>query len=150
MKLCDYWSLVMVVQYVHISYIISRRSCDHLDTFVANWLWYVGFGVRTAVVMNSTVFWGVMPCSMLKVFFHTALIVLILLIWRCGRYVPLERHLTIDVLYSIISQKTVLHNSDFVCVLVPSHIAGRKWSNIGGATTHYPIRPFAQTVVGLE
>jgi hypothetical protein len=38
-----------------------------LTLIVLNGSWFVGFAVLTAVVMKSTIFWDIMPCSPLKV-----------------------------------------------------------------------------------
>jgi hypothetical protein len=56
----------------------------------------LGFEVLTAVVMKSSVFWDIMPCSLLKVNQHFG--------GTC-RYFPLKRQLTFHGLQGVISQK---------------------------------------------
>jgi hypothetical protein len=40
---------------------MEENSCDQQD------LLYLGFAVLTAVVMKSTIFWNITPCSPLRV-----------------------------------------------------------------------------------
>jgi hypothetical protein len=38
------------------------------DTHASNMVIYIEFEILTAVVMKSSVFWGIMQCSLLKIF----------------------------------------------------------------------------------
>jgi hypothetical protein len=85
---------------------------------------YVAFEVLTAVVMKSSIFWDITPCSPLKVnrsFGETSnsspachllslwfLARLILQPRRWGRRVPLKRRFTFNWLHDVISQKIEL------------------------------------------
>jgi hypothetical protein len=73
----------------------------------------VGFEVLKAVVMKSTIFWNITPCSplsvMLATWFHAGfLLSLFFPPWRWRRYVPPKRRLTLNGLHGGISQKMVL------------------------------------------
>jgi hypothetical protein len=70
---------------------------------------YVGFEVFTAVVMKSSIFWDITPCSPLifnQRFRGTYC--LILRPWRWRRYVQPKRRLTFNSLDGVMPQKMVL------------------------------------------
>jgi hypothetical protein len=69
----------------------------------------VGFEVLTAVVIKSTIFWGITPCSPLKVnrrFGGTYRLHLQSRRTRWKRYSP-KRRMTFNGLHGVISQKIV-------------------------------------------
>jgi hypothetical protein len=108
-----------------------RRQCLSLKVYIyfdipnygpvfTNFLALVGFEVLTAVVMKSTIFWDITPCSLLSLqsrkqlaskdtCFHAGFLLSIFFQpWRWRPYVPLKRRLTLDGLHGVISQKMVL------------------------------------------
>jgi hypothetical protein len=108
--------------------------------FQRYWTKTVGFEVLTALVMKSTIFWDIRPCSPLSVNrriggtyrlylqgrkiswarnqresrcllpTHWFLAQLFLRTWRWRRYIPPKRRLTFNGLYGVISQKIVIFN----------------------------------------
>jgi hypothetical protein len=88
----------------------------------------IWFEALTAVIMKSTVFWDITPCSPLSVKWHPAYRLLsrwflarLILPWRWSRYVPPKRRLTMNGLHGVISQKielfkmTAFKTSDPLC-----------------------------------
>jgi hypothetical protein len=89
---------------------------------------HVIFEVHTAVVMKSSIFWNITPCSPLKVNWRFGgtrsrachqlsrwfLARLIFRPWRWRRNVPLKRRLTLNSLQGVISLKTELFKRYFV------------------------------------
>jgi hypothetical protein len=69
-----------------------------------NSIFNVAFEVLTAVVMKSSVFWDIMPCSQ-ALFSSWFLARLILRPWRWRRYVTPKRQLTFSGLHGVVSQK---------------------------------------------
>jgi hypothetical protein len=88
---------------------------------------FVGFEVLTVVIMKSTIFWVITPCSPLKVNprfggtyrLHLQGRVCHLLLrwflaqlnfrpWRWRQYIPPKRRLTLNGLHGVISQEMVL------------------------------------------
>jgi hypothetical protein len=87
----------------------------------------VGFEVLTEVVMKSTIFWDITPCSPLNInrrfggtyclqpllatCFHAGfLLSLFFSAWRWRRYVPPKLRLTLNGLHGVIFQKLVFFN----------------------------------------
>jgi hypothetical protein len=116
-------------------------------------LFYVGFEVLTAVVMKSTIFWDITPCSPLTVnrsfggtyrlhvqgrknklnlFFRPSSGSknnLFFRPWRWKRYVPPRRPLTLNGLHGVISQNIVLITDYFL--LWVNWMSSLSWKVIG-------------------
>jgi hypothetical protein len=81
----------------------------------------LGFKILPAVVLKISIFWGIMPYSLLAACF--ALVSLILRLWRWRRYVPPKRRLTFNGLYDVISQKVEIKAIDFPVETKPGNLS---------------------------
>jgi hypothetical protein len=69
---------------------------------------HIGFEVLTAVVMDSSIFWDITPCSLLATFFGLVSIWLILRHWRSRPHVPPKYRFTITGLQIVVAHKLEL------------------------------------------
>jgi hypothetical protein len=84
-----------------------------------SWILVIQLLLQTALIQKSTIFWDIMPCSPLKVYWcfggtcrHLLscwfLVQLIFRPWRWRQHVALKRQLTFNRQHGVISQKIVL------------------------------------------
>jgi hypothetical protein len=123
----------MKVTWLHVSVHLCKSSNRWLTVLMAvatistpfynvNWESNIRFEVLTAVVVKSTIFWDITPCSPVKVN-RRGLLATCLLAgscwndflrpWRWRRYVPPKRRLQLNRLHGVTPQKMILFISAF-------------------------------------